>query len=116
MEVIGLLAACGLLFVIPVDTPAFRLTLCAFVALLLMHAIFWIFTQPVNRFWMRGQTLSGAGAVSRLLISGNTVNNNGQFDGVNVNTPDSGTSPNFSVTVTNNHVTTAASGVNGSPS
>jgi hypothetical protein len=57
--------------------------------------------------------LSGAGAVSRLLISGNTVNNNGQFDGVNVNTPDSGTSPNFSVTVTNNRVTTAASGVNG---
>ena len=55
---------------------------------------------------------SGTGAVSKLQISGNTVTNNGQFDGIHVNTPDTGSSPNFSVTMTNNNVTTAASGVN----
>jgi hypothetical protein len=50
--------------------------------------------------------LRGSGSFSALLISGNTVSNNVQFDGIRVDTPDTGTSPNFSVTVTNNDVTT----------
>jgi hypothetical protein len=50
--------------------------------------------------------LSGIGSSSALLISGNTVFNNGSSDGIRVDTPDTGTSPNFSVTVTNNDVTT----------
>ena len=54
----------------------------------------------------------GTGAVSNLVISGNTVNNNGNFDGIHVNTPDMGSSPIFNVTVLSNNVTTAASGVN----
>ena len=41
------------------------------------------------------------------------VNNNGLLNGIHVDTPgDAGTSPNFSVTVTNNNVTTAATGIN----
>jgi hypothetical protein len=31
-------------------------------ALAAMQAIFWIFTQPVNTFWLRDQQLSGAGS------------------------------------------------------
>ena len=50
--------------------------------------------------------LRGSGSSSALRISGNMVSNNVQFDGIRVDTPDTGTSPNFSVTVTNNDVTT----------
>ncbi|MBV9580459.1 MAG: hypothetical protein JO057_17900, partial [Chloroflexi bacterium] len=57
--------------------------------------------------------LSGKGTVSNVLINNNTVSNNGQFDGINVNTPDSGSTPTLNVTLTNNKVTTAASGANG---
>jgi hypothetical protein len=37
--------------------PAFSLTLVALVALAAMHSIFWIVTQPVNRFWLQKQQL-----------------------------------------------------------
>lgn len=30
--------------------------------MLLMHLIFWVFTQPVNRFWLRNQQMATAGA------------------------------------------------------
>jgi MFS superfamily sulfate permease-like transporter len=61
-EFLSLLATLGLLFVTPRDTMPFWLTLSALVALVLMHAIFWVFTQPVNRVWLKGQKLSKAGA------------------------------------------------------
>ena len=61
-EIIGLLASFGLLFVTPDDSSAFLLTLVAFIALLLMHAVFWVVTQPVNKFWLRDQQLSKAGS------------------------------------------------------
>jgi VCBS repeat-containing protein len=56
-------------------------------------------------------SFSGTGSSSALLISGNTVTHNGLQDGIHVDTPNAGTSPNFSVTVTNNNVT-APNGVN----
>jgi hypothetical protein len=55
-------ATFGLLFVVPQGSSAFWLTLSALIALLIMHAVFWIFTQPVNRIWLRKQELSGASA------------------------------------------------------
>jgi hypothetical protein len=61
-EFAGMLATFILLFVTPRGTPAFWLTLLAFIALLVMHAIFWVFTQPVNKVWLRDQKLQGAGA------------------------------------------------------
>jgi len=51
----GLLAA-----LTPVGTRIFWLILCAFVALLAMHVIFWVFTQPVNKYWLEGQPVSAA--------------------------------------------------------
>jgi hypothetical protein len=39
-----------------------RLSLAAFIALVVMHAIFWLMTQPVNKIWLKDQTLSRAGS------------------------------------------------------
>jgi hypothetical protein len=46
----------------PIGTAAFWLTLSAFVALLAMHAVYWIVTHPVNNFWLKGFELRGLGA------------------------------------------------------
>jgi hypothetical protein len=61
-ELVGMLCTLGLLFLTPPDTPAFWLTLWASIALIVMHAVFWVFTQPVNRFWLREHELGAAGA------------------------------------------------------
>jgi hypothetical protein len=61
-EVIGLLALLALLFTTPAGSPAFWLSLGAFVAFAIMDAVFWLITQPVNRCWLRDQLLSAAGS------------------------------------------------------
>ncbi|HET7911505.1 MAG TPA: DUF1772 domain-containing protein, partial [Pseudolabrys sp.] len=53
-EPLGVLAVLVLLFVTPRGTPAFWLTLAAVVALILMHATYWVMTHPVNKFWLAG--------------------------------------------------------------
>src|SRR5438105_7974891 len=40
---------------------AFWWALSAFVALLAMHAIFWLITQPVNRHWLKNRRLGTTG-------------------------------------------------------
>jgi hypothetical protein len=71
-------------------------------------------TQPVggNNATI-GVFLSGKGTVSKVLIDGNNVTNNGNFDGIFVNTPDNLSTPTLNVTITNNTVATAASGFAG---
>ena len=44
----------------PGGTRMFWLILCAFVALVAMPVIFWVFTQPVNKYWLEGQPVSAA--------------------------------------------------------
>lgn len=44
------------------QTLALWLAVLALISLIAMHAIFWIVTQPVNRFWLTGSNLSGLGA------------------------------------------------------
>lgn len=61
-EVAGMLGTVALLFLTPTGSAAFWLTLAACLLMVLMHLIFWIFTQPVNRFWLRDQQLAPAGA------------------------------------------------------
>jgi hypothetical protein len=71
-------------------------------------------TQPVNgNNASIGVFLSGSGTVSNVLIDGNKITNNGDFDGLNVNTPDSGSTPTIGVTITNNTVATTTAGPNG---
>jgi hypothetical protein len=36
--------------------------LLAFLGLVGMQAVYWILTHPVNRFWLRGQTLGASGS------------------------------------------------------
>jgi hypothetical protein len=61
-EVIGLGALLALLFVTPTGSAAFWLSVAAFIAFVIMDAVFWVITHPVNRFWLRDQQLSAAGS------------------------------------------------------
>lgn len=61
-EFAGMLGTIALLFLTPSGTAAFWLTLAACVSMVVMHLIFWVFTQPVNRFWLRNQHMATAGA------------------------------------------------------
>jgi hypothetical protein len=58
----GLIATFTLLLATPGGSRAFWLTLSAFVALLVMHATYWLVTHPVNNFWLQGSNLKGFGA------------------------------------------------------
>lgn len=42
---------------------AFRLTLAALAALAAAHAVYWLWTHPVNNFWLKNFDLQGAGKV-----------------------------------------------------
>jgi Anthrone oxygenase len=55
----GIIATLILLLFTPSHSPSFGWTLAALVALLSMHAAYWVFTHPLNRFWMKGHKLTG---------------------------------------------------------
>lgn len=57
----GILATAVLLMVTPGATP-FWLVLAALAVLLLMHALYWLLTHPVNNFWLEEEKLGAAGA------------------------------------------------------
>jgi hypothetical protein len=58
----AMLATLALLIFTPFASTAFWLILAAFVGLLIMHGVFWLVTQPVNRVWLEHQQLRGASA------------------------------------------------------
>src|SRR5262247_4702400 len=51
-----------LLFFTPLGSVDFCLTLVALLGLIGMQATYWLFTHPVNKFWLEGQKLSGLGS------------------------------------------------------
>jgi hypothetical protein len=55
----GIAATFVLLLLTPNQTRSYTLTLAALVGLLSMHAAYWIFTHPLNKFWLKGETLTG---------------------------------------------------------
>jgi hypothetical protein len=59
---------------------AFWLELAAFVALLAMHASYWILTHPVNNFWLKDIELKGIGARFFAIDPGNRSGNSGKVD------------------------------------
>jgi hypothetical protein len=61
-EPLGLILLLVLLFLTPGGTPAFWTTGGAFVALLAMHAAYWLLTHPTNNFWLEDLTLNKAAA------------------------------------------------------
>ena len=58
----GILATAVLLLMTSRPSAEFSLTLVALLALLAMHATYWIMTHPVNKFWIRDQEMTGLGA------------------------------------------------------
>lgn len=69
-EPLAVVIAGLLVLLTPVGGRTFWLIFCAFVALVAMHAIFWIFTQPVNRYWLEGQQV---GAAARRFLGAGSV-------------------------------------------
>jgi hypothetical protein len=61
-EGLGMCATLALLLATDPTDPAFAWTLAAFLALLAMHATYWIVTHPVNKFWLKDRNLKGLGA------------------------------------------------------
>jgi hypothetical protein len=61
-EGLGMCATLALLVVTEPTGPAFAWTLSAFLALIAMHATYWIVTHPVNKFWLKDHNLKGLGA------------------------------------------------------
>lgn len=61
-EPFGLLLTILLLFVTPLGTVNFWLTLAALAGLIAVQAVYWLFTHPVNKFWLQDEKLSRAGS------------------------------------------------------
>ena len=60
-EPLSAVATLVLFFLMRSDVGTPWLMIAAFASLLVMHAIFWIVVQPVNRYWLRNQQLEGLG-------------------------------------------------------
>lgn len=56
----GLLATLALLLMTPGKTVPFWLTAGGLAALIVMHLIFWVMTQPVNKAWLRETELTAS--------------------------------------------------------
>lgn len=51
-----------LLFFTPTGSTEFWLTLAALIGIICMQVVYWLFTHPVNKFWVEGEKLSGVGS------------------------------------------------------
>jgi hypothetical protein len=61
-EGIGLLLLLVVLLLRPWEGLAFWLTFAAFMALLVMHGVYWVLIHPINSFWLKDFELKGFGA------------------------------------------------------
>jgi Domain of unknown function (DUF1772) len=61
-EPLALIVTAVLLATTPRGTGEFWLTAAALVALAGVQAVYWIFTHPVNKIWLQGQSLGAAGS------------------------------------------------------
>ncbi len=61
-EPMAIVAALILVLLTPTSSPAFRWTLVGLVGLTAVHAVYWIFTHPVNNFWVKDLELKSASA------------------------------------------------------
>ena len=60
-EVVAIFALVVLLYLTPFGTPRFWLVALALALMVGVQAIFWLVTQPVNKFWVKDLDLYGAG-------------------------------------------------------
>jgi hypothetical protein len=57
-EPFAIVSTIVLLALTPRRSAEFWLVLVALLALVGMHAVYWLFTHPVNKFWLRGEKLA----------------------------------------------------------
>jgi hypothetical protein len=55
----GMISTIILLALTPLGSADFWLTVVALLGLIGMQAVYWLFTHPVNKFWLQGEKLSG---------------------------------------------------------
>jgi hypothetical protein len=55
----GMLATTVLLLLTPSTSREFPWTLLALIGLVAMHLAYWVFTHPVNKFWLKDHRLKG---------------------------------------------------------
>jgi Domain of unknown function (DUF1772) len=70
-ELASIIAAAALLLLTPAGTSQFRLIAGALAALVAVQAIFWMQTQPVNKYWLQSTQLSSA--ASRFFEAGSAL-------------------------------------------
>src|SRR5918996_6085515 len=58
-EPLSIISTVILLVLMPLGSADFWLTLVALLGLIGMQAVYWLFTHPVNKFWLQGEKLSG---------------------------------------------------------
>jgi hypothetical protein len=61
-EPLAIIATLVLMVLMRDRGAAFWWALTAFAAVVAMHAVFWLVTQPTNRYWLKSEKLSRAGA------------------------------------------------------
>ena len=61
-EPVAIITTIVLLTVTPRGSAGFWLTLIALLGLIGMHAVYWLFTHPVNNFWLQGERLNTLGS------------------------------------------------------
>ena len=61
-EPVGILAILALMFLTPRGTTAFWLTLVALLGLIGMQLVFWLLVQPINKVWLRDESLNSVGS------------------------------------------------------
>src|SRR2546423_14716396 len=61
-EPVAFLSILILLFVGPRETLGFWLTLAALVGLMGTQIIYWVFVHPINKVWLRNQSLGSVGS------------------------------------------------------
>lgn len=69
-EPLAIITLAALLAVTPIDSPAFVWTAASLVAVIAMQAVYWLVTHPVNRVWLKGETLPRASAAFFAVGSG----------------------------------------------
>jgi len=77
-EPVAIISTLVLLVITPRGSTDFWLSLGALLGLIGMHAVYWLFTHPVNNFWLQGKELSGLG--SRFFSFGLASDENRQSD------------------------------------
>jgi hypothetical protein len=76
MEPVAIIVTIAVIAVTPGATDLW-LAIVALIGLGAMHAVYWLFTHPVNRVWLSGQKLGSAGAGFFSVSSGEAAGGGG---------------------------------------